>query len=85
MVRSVTTMTFDTLRRIESLLCHSKEKSIILQTHPDVARRLRTENKDLLAAIGQRFGREITIESVSDYHIHDAKILNPKTRKEITF
>lgn len=83
MVRSVTTVTFDTLRRIESLFCRTKEKSVILQAHSDVARRLRTENKDLLDAIAQRFDRDITIESVSDFHIHDIKVLNPRTRKEI--
>jgi ribonuclease G len=83
MVRSVTTMTFDILRRLQSLFCKSKEKEFILQAHPDVARRLRTENKDLLDAIAKRFNREITIESVSDFHIHDIKIISPRTRKEI--
>ncbi len=85
MVRSVTTVTFDILRRLQSLFCKSKEKDFILQAHPDVARRLRTENKDLLDAIAQRFSRELTIESVSDFHIHDIKVLNPRTRKEIAF
>jgi ribonuclease G len=83
MVRSVTTVTFDTLRRLESFFCHSKEKAVILQAHPDVARRLRTENKDLVDAIAQRFGREIAVESVSDFHIHDIRILSPRTRKEV--
>ncbi len=84
MVRSVTTMTFDTLRRLQSLFCKFKEKSIILQAHPDVVRRLRTENKAMLDEIAQRFEREITIESVSDFHIHDIKVLNPRTRKEVS-
>jgi len=84
MVRSVTTMTFDTLRRIESLFCNSKEQSVILQVHPDVARRLRTENKDLLDGIAARFDREIAVESVSDFHIHDLKVLRARTRKELT-
>jgi len=85
MVRSITTVTFDILRRLQSLFCKSKEKDFILQAHPDVARRLRTENKDLLDAIAQRFSRELTVESVSDFHIHDIKVLNPRTRKEIAF
>lgn len=84
MVRSVTTRTFDTLRQLESLFCKSKEKSIILQVHPDVARRLRTENQESLDELAKRFDREITIESVSDFHIHDIKILSARTRTGIT-
>lgn len=84
MVRSVTTMTFDTLRRLHSLFCASKEKRVILQVHPDVARRLRTENKDMLNAIAQDFDREVAVESVSDFHIHDVKILSAKSRQEVS-
>jgi len=83
LVRSVTTMTFDTLRRLQSLFCRSKEKRIILQVHPDVARRLRNENKDLIDEVAERFDREIIVESVSDFHIHDARVLSARTRKEI--
>jgi ribonuclease G len=83
LVRSVTTMTFDILRRLESLFCKTKEKRVILQVHPDVSRRLRTENADLLEDVANRFGREIAIESVSDFHIHDAKVLSARTRKEV--
>ncbi|GMV92024.1 MAG: ribonuclease E [Candidatus Hydrogenedentota bacterium] len=83
MVRSVTTMTFDTIRKLHALFCKSKEKRIILQLHPDVARRLRTENKDLIDDVSKRFDREISIESVSDYHIHDLKVLSARTRQEI--
>lgn len=83
MVRSVTTMTFDTLRRLESFFCKSREKSIILQVHPDVARRLRGENKNLLDDIIEANSREIAIESVSDFHIHDTAVLSARTRQEV--
>ncbi len=83
MVRSVTTMTADTLRRLESFFCRSKEKSIILRTHPDVAQRLQTENKELLDAVAHRFTREIQVEAVKNFHIHDIKVFNPKTGKEL--
>ena len=83
-VRSVTTMTFDTLRKLQSLFVTSKEKHIILQVHPDVARRLRLENKTMLDEIAEHFGREITVESVSDFHIHDTKVLRARNRQELT-
>lgn len=83
LVRSVTTMTFDTLRQVKRLLCLSREKHLIVQVHPDVARRLRTENKDLLDALAEEFGREIGIESVSDFHIHDVKVLRARSREAI--
>jgi ribonuclease G len=83
MIRSVTTMTFETLRRLESLCCVSKSKKIIIQVHADVARRLRSENKDLLDAIAARFEREVAVESVSDFHIQDIKMISASTRKEI--
>ncbi len=83
MVKSVTTVTFDTLRRLQGLFCKTREKHIILQAHPDVARRLRGENKDLLDAIADRFGREVSIESVSDFHIHRVCILRARNRAVI--
>ncbi|MCP4640059.1 MAG: Rne/Rng family ribonuclease [bacterium] len=83
LVRSVTTMTFEVLRSVNSLFCSSKEKHVLLQVHPDVARRLRTENKDILDDMAERFERQIDLESVSDFHIHDIKILSTRTRKEI--
>jgi len=84
LVRSVTTMTFDTLRNMQSLFCQSKEKNIVVQAHPDIIRRLRTENKAMLDAIAESFAREIELESVSDFHVEDVKFLRARTRKEIT-
>ncbi|MBI4556449.1 MAG: Rne/Rng family ribonuclease [Candidatus Hydrogenedentes bacterium] len=84
MVRSITTMTLDLMRQLQSLFCHSREKAVILQVHTDVARRLRTENKTLLDQLAKDFGRQIAVESVSDFHIHDVKILSARTRKEVT-
>lgn len=83
LVRSVTTVTFDVLRRLQGLFCRTREKHVILQAHPDVARRLRGENRDLLDAVGARHEREISIESVSDFHIHQIKILRARNREEI--
>lgn len=84
MVRSVTTMTFDTLRQLRNLFCRSKEKSVIVQVHPDVARRLRTEDKDFLDEVAALFDRDVAVESVSDFHVHDLRLLNARTRKELT-
>ncbi len=82
-VRSVTTMTFDILRRLQSLFCASREKRVIVQVHPDVARRLRNENSAQVKAIAEQFEREVEVESVSDFHIHDTVVLSAKTRKEL--
>ena len=83
LVHSVTTVTSDTLRRLQKLFCESREKSVILQVHPDVSRRLRGENKDLLDAVAKQFDRNISVESVSDYHIQEIKVLSGRTRKSI--
>lgn len=83
MVPSVTTMTFDILRRLQNLFCNSKEKQVILQVHPDVARRLRGENKTLLDEVCASFEREIELEAAADFHIEGVKVLRPKTRSEI--
>ena len=69
-MRSVTTVTFDIWRLRDCL--QPAGKHVILQAHPDVARRLRGENKELLDAIANRFGRAL-IESVSDF-VHHVKI-----------
>lgn len=84
MVKSVTTMTFDILRSLQSLFCHSREKAIILQAHPDVARRLLTENKASLDEIAQSFDREISVEPVAAFHVEDVKFLRARTGKEIS-
>jgi len=84
LVRSVTTVTFDTLRRLQSLFCASREKSLILQAHPDVIRRLKTENKPMFESVIEAFGREVTLESVSDFHVEDVKFLRARTRREIS-
>ncbi len=81
-VRSVTTMTFDVLRKLQSLCCQTRDKHITLQVHPDVARRLRTENAELLDAICKRFERVVEVESLPDFHIHDIKFMRTRNRAE---
>ena len=49
-----------------------------------MARRLRGENRDLVDTIAERFGREISIESVSDFHVHEVRMLRARTREEIS-
>lgn len=83
-VLSVTTMTFDTLRALQKLFCKTKEKRVILQVHPDVARRLQFENKQLLDDVAKRFEREVTVEAQETFHIHDTKVLSARTRNEIS-
>lgn len=83
-VRSVTTMTFDTMRALQKLFCKSKEKRVILQVHPDVARRLEFENKSLLEGVAKQFQREVKVEGVPTFHIHDTKVLSARTRNEIS-
>jgi ribonuclease G len=82
LVRSVTTITLDTLRRLQSLFCTTKDRHILVQVHPDVAKRLATENKHLLDALAMQFDREIEVEGVADFHIHDIKVLRARTRRE---
>lgn len=83
MVHSVTTMTADVLRRLQNLFCDSREKGIIVQVHPDLSRRLRGVNKDLLERLAKDFKRTIRVESVSDFHIHEIRVMSGRTRKEI--
>jgi ribonuclease G len=84
MVRSVTTVTYDVLRRLQSLFCNLREKHIIVQVHPDVARRLRGENRPHLDALLEQFKRQVTLESVSDFHIHEVRFLGADTRRLLT-
>jgi ribonuclease G len=84
MVKSVTTMALDAMRSLQSLFCHSREKSIILQVHPDVARRLNTECRAMLDAIATEYDREIQVEAAPEFHVQDIRYLRARTRKEIT-
>ncbi|MCA1902838.1 MAG: hypothetical protein LDL53_11595, partial [Candidatus Hydrogenedens sp.] len=79
-IKSVTTMLLDILRRLKSLFVVNKEKKVILQTHPHIAKRLREENMSILESIQKEFNRDVIIESVSDFHIGDYRILSARTR-----
>lgn len=83
LVRSVTTMTADSLRMLQKLFCKSREKKVIVQVHPDVSRRLRGEDKELLEEIAAQFQREVSVESVSDFHIHQIQFLSGRNRDPI--
>lgn len=74
MVRSITTMTFDCLRRMQNLFCRSKASRFVLQVHPDVAQRLNTEYKELLEGLSSLFKRSVAVESMPEFHIHDMKV-----------
>ncbi len=77
-------MTFDIMRKLQSLFVTGKEKHIILQVHHDVARRLQNENKAMLDEIAARFERIVDVEAGVDFHIHDVKVLRARTRQDIT-
>lgn len=79
-IKSVTTVLLDILRRLKSLFVVNREKRVILQTHPNIAKRLREENLSIFEDIQKEFGKEILIESVSDFHIGDYRILSARTR-----
>lgn len=79
-VKSITTVLLDILRKLKSMFVVNKEKKFILQTHPDIAKRLREENEPLLEGLQKEFSKEIIIESVSDFHIEDFRILSAQNR-----
>ncbi len=79
-VKSITTVLLDILRKLKSMFVVNKEKKFILQTHPDIAKRLREENESILEKLQKEFGKEIIIESVSDFHIEDFRILSARNR-----
>ena len=83
MVRSVTTMTFDVMRQLTGLFCRTKERQLILQVHPDVARRLNTENRPQLDELLAKFDRTLQVEAAEGFHIHEARLLREKGRVEI--
>ena len=81
-VRSVTTMTFDTLRKLQSLFVTSKEKHIVLQVHPDVPQAA-TGKQGHADEIAERFGRDQRRVRLH-FHIHDTKVLRARNLDEIT-
>jgi len=79
-VKSITTVLLDILRKLKSMFIVNKEKKFILQTHPDIAKRLREENESIIEGLQKEFSKEIIIESVSDFHIEDFRILSARNR-----
>jgi len=79
-IKSNTTVLLDIIRKLKSMFLVNKEKKFIVQTHPEIAKRLREENAPLLENLQKEFSKEIIIESVSDFHIEDYRILSARTR-----
>jgi len=83
MVRSVTTVTFDLLRRLQSLFCRTREPHVILQAHPDVARRLQGENAEHLNRLCAAFDRQVTVEPLDGLHIQEWRVLKARSRQSL--
>ncbi|MGC9054761.1 MAG: hypothetical protein ACP5KS_12870, partial [Candidatus Hydrogenedens sp.] len=79
-IKSITTVLLDILRKLKNMFVVNKEKKFILQTHFDIAKRLREENEFLIKNLQKEFNKEILIESVSDFHIEDYRILSARNR-----
>ncbi|HOQ89170.1 MAG TPA: Rne/Rng family ribonuclease [Candidatus Hydrogenedentes bacterium] len=83
MVRSVTTVTFDVLRRLQSLFCRTREQHVILQVHPDIAERFQGENAEHLNRLCAAFDRQVTVEPQDTLHIHDWRVLKARSRQTL--
>ncbi len=79
-IRSVTTVMMEIYRKLKEVAVNTREKKIILQAHPAIIKRYREEHSDLLTEFEQKTGIEINLESVSDFHIEDYRIMSAKSR-----
>ena len=85
MVRSVTTVTFELLRRLQTLFCRTREQHVILQVHPDVAGRLCGENAEHLNRLCAAFDRQVSVEAQEGLHIHDWRVLKARSRQTLNY
>lgn len=79
-IRSVTTVMMEIYRKLKEVSVATREKRLILQAHPAIIKRYREEHSDLLTDFHKKTGIEINLESVSDFHIEDYRILSAKSR-----
>jgi ribonuclease G len=75
--RSPVTVSMEVLHKLESLFCRVRDKNVVVEVHPRVAERLRSEDKDGL----EKFDREIQVEEKPDFHVETVKFRSGRTRK----
>lgn len=76
--RSVETVSYEILREIKRQMELVKEHHLTLNAHPDVATRLRNEEKDALKALQQMANKKLHIRSAQHLHKEDYVIESGK-------
>ncbi|MCX8064657.1 MAG: Rne/Rng family ribonuclease [Candidatus Hydrogenedentes bacterium] len=79
-IRSVTTVMMEISRRLKEISVTAREKKFILQAHPAIIKRYREEYSEILDDFCKKNNIEINLESVSDFHLEDYRILSGKSR-----
>jgi len=79
--RSPVTVSMEVLHKLESLFSRVREKSVVVEVHPRVAERLRSEDKDGLDEVAKKFDREIEVQEKPDFHIETVKFRSGRTGK----
>jgi len=77
--KSATTVSLEVLYRLESLFSSSREKTVVVEVHPRVAKRLQSMDKDALDELAESFKREVRVSAKPDFHIEKMRFRSSRT------
>lgn len=73
-VKSVTTVSIETRRKLAQALKKWPKKPLLLYVHPDVARRLVTQDRSSISHLENTYRRKVIIREKADFHIEKCVI-----------
>ena len=73
-VKSVTTVSIETRRKLAQALKKWPRKPLLLYVHPDVARRLVTQDRGAISHLENTYRRKVIIREKADFHIEKCVI-----------
>ncbi len=82
-VKSPTSVSVEIQRRLQMLLRGRKKRQIRVMVHPRILERLKNEDADLLHAMENEFGGELSFRADPDLHIEQFNLIDAATGNEL--
>jgi ribonuclease G len=84
LVKSTTSMSVEIQRSLNEILARKKNVlRLVVSVHPKVMERLRSDDRKVMDAMAEEFGRQITFRSDPTLHIEEFKILDQENNRKL--
>ncbi|NMA19558.1 MAG: Rne/Rng family ribonuclease [Lentisphaerae bacterium] len=84
LVKSTTSMSVEIQRSLNEILARKKNVlRLVVSVHPKVMERLRSDDRKVMDAMAEEFGRQITFRADPTLHIEEFKILDQENNRKL--